>query len=538
VGAWARPLKRNEQELIPMAKDRLAQVLEKWEAVIGLEIHTELTTLNTKMFCGCPVAFGGEPNTRTCPVCLGLPGALPVPNEKAIEHTVLAGLATNCEIAHWSQFHRKQYFYPDMPKDYQISQYDLPFCAEGWVDVEIEGASAVAERIDLGGAPGNITLAEDGSGYTARIGITRIHLEEDTGKMVHVGGSEGRISGATKSLVDFNRAGTGLIELVSEPDIRTPEEARRFAQKLRLIWLSLGISDCNMEEGSMRVDANVSIRPRGETELGTKAELKNMNSFKALHDGLLAEIIRQVELVESGGKVVQETRHYDVAARRTSTLRSKEEAHDYRYFPEPDMVPFEFSEEFIESIRAQLPELPDARRARFIADFALPAHDATVLSGDFDLADFFEAAVTIGGAERAKAISNVMLNDLSAYLNAQGIAVTESRVVPSMIAELVELVDDGVISGKQAKDVFAEMAESGDAPGAIVEIRGMKQVSDSGEIEAIVDRVIAGNPDKVAEYRGGKTGLVGFFVGQVMRETGGQANPKVVNEVLARKLQG
>ncbi len=524
-----------------MAKDRLAEVLETWEAVIGLEIHTELTTLNTKMFCGCAVAFGGEPNTRTCPVCLGLPGALPVPNQAAIESTVLAGLATNCEIARWSQFHRKQYFYPDMPKDYQISQYDLPFCADGWVDVEIDGTLAeerheyLSARED-GSAGDAIEMAPDGDGYSARIGITRIHLEEDTGKMIHVGGSEGRISGATKSLVDFNRAGTPLIELVTEPDIRTPEEARRFAQKLRLIWLSLGISDCSMEEGSMRVDANVSVRRRGETELGTKAELKNMNSFKALHDGLVVEIVRQVELIESGGSVVQETRHYDVAARRTSSLRSKEEAHDYRYFPEPDMVPFEFSDEFVDGIRGRLPELPDARRTRFMTDFGLPAHDATVLTSDFELAEFFEAAVTIGGPERAKAISNVMLNDLSAYLNAEGIAVTESRIVPSMVAELVELVDDGVISGKQAKEVFSEMAASGDAPGAIVELKGMRQVSDSGAIEEVVDRVIAADPDKVEQFRGGKTGLIGFFVGQVMREMGGQANPAVVNEVLARKL--
>ena len=518
-----------------MAKDRLAEVMETWEAVIGLEIHTELTSLNTKMFCGCPVDFGGEPNTRTCPVCLGLPGALPVPNARAIESTVLAGLATNCEIAHWSQFHRKQYFYPDMPKDYQISQYDLPFCADGFVNVEVDGKLA-EERSDLASAPDNVTLAEDGSGYVSRIGITRIHLEEDTGKMIHFGGSEGRIAGATKSLVDFNRAGTPLIELVSEPDMRTPEEARRFAQKLRLVWLSLGISDCSMEEGSMRVDANVSIRPRGETELGTKAEIKNMNSFKALHDGLLAEIIRQADLVESGGVVVQETRHYDVGARRTSTLRSKEEAHDYRYFPEPDMVPFEFSDEFIAEIRSRLPELPDARRGRFMADFGLPAHDATVLSGDFDLADFFEAAVTIAGVERSRAISNVMLNDLSAYLNAESIPVTSSRIVPSMVAELVALVEDGTISSKQAKEVFAEMAATGDAPGAIVELTGMKQVSDSGEIEAVVDRIIAANPGQVEQYRGGKTTVIGFFVGQVMRETGGQANPKMVNEVLARKL--
>ena len=520
-----------------MAADRLTEVLETWEAVIGLEIHTELTTVNTKMFCGCPVAFGGEPNTRTCPVCLGLPGALPVPNRRAIEHTVLAGLATNCEIAHWSQFHRKQYFYPDMPKDYQISQYDLPFCAEGSVDVDVDGTLA-GERIDLAEMPDGVTAFEDGEGYTTRIGITRIHLEEDTGKMVHVGGSEGRISGATHSLVDFNRAGTPLIELVSEPDMRTPEEARRFAQKLRLIWLSLGISDCSMEEGSMRVDANVSIRKRGETELGTKAELKNMNSFKALHDGLVVEIIRQAELVESGGSVTQETRHYDVGARRTSSLRSKEEAHDYRYFPEPDMVPFEFSDAFIDEIRGRLPELPDARRARYLTDFDLPAHDATVLSGDFELAEFFESAVTIAGTERARAISNVMLNDLAASLNASGISVMESQVVPSMVAELVVLVEDGTISGKQAKDVFADMVESGDSPGAIVELKGLRQMSDIGEIESVVERVMAANPDKVEGYRAGKTGLLGFFVGQVMRETGGQGNPKVVNEVLVRKLGG
>ncbi len=524
-----------------MAKDRLLEVLVDWEAVIGLEIHTELTTLNTKMFCGCPVAFGGETNSRVCPVCLGLPGALPVPNQAAIESTVLCGLATNCEIARWSQFHRKQYFYPDMPKDYQISQYDLPFCADGFVDVEVDGKLA-EERLDAATAAtlegGPVSLLDDGTGYRTRIGITRIHLEEDTGKMIHVGGAEGRISGATHSLVDFNRAGTPLIELVSEPDIRTPEEARRFAQKLRLIWLSLGISDCSMEEGSMRVDANVSIRRRGDTELGTKAELKNMNSFKNMHDGLAAEIIRQVELVEAGGRVVQETRHYDVAAKRTSTLRSKEEAHDYRYFPEPDMVPFEFSEEFVDDIRGRLPELPDAKHARFMADYGIPAHDATILTGDFDLAAFFESAVTIAGPTRAKAISNVMLNDLSAYLNAAGLTVNDSKVVPAMIAELVVLVEDGTISGKQAKEVFADMAETGDAPGAIVELKGMRQVSDSGAIEAVVDKLITENPGQVEGYRGGKTGLIGWFVGQVMKEMRGQANPAVVNEVLKRKLEG
>jgi len=508
-----------------VARDRLASVLERWEAVIGLEIHTELTTLNTKMFCGCPVAFGGEPNTRVCPVCLGMPGALPVPNRAAIEATVLAGLATGCTIAERSQFHRKNYFYPDMPKNYQISQYDLPFCEHGHLDIDIE--EAAVQRPDRDGA------------YTARIGITRIHLEEDTGKMVHVGGSEGRIAGATHSLVDFNRAGTGLIELVTEPDIRTPEEARRFAQALRLIWLTLGISDCNMEEGSMRVDANVSVRPRGQAEFGTKTEIKNMNSFKSLHDALAHEIVRQAEQLESGGRVVQETRHWDAGAKRTTSLRSKEEAHDYRYFPEPDMVPFEFSAEWVESLRASLPELPEQKKKRLVAEYGIPVHDATVLTGeDLDMADFFEAAVTIAGPERAKAISNVMLNDLSMHLNAAGISVAESKVVPSMVAELVALVEDGVISGKQAKEVFAEMAETGDAPGAIVELRGMKQVSDTAAIEEVVDRVLAANPAQVEQYRGGKTTVIGFFVGQVMREMGGQANPKVVNEVLSRKLGG
>jgi aspartyl-tRNA(Asn)/glutamyl-tRNA(Gln) amidotransferase subunit B len=484
------------------------------------------------MFCGCPVEFGGEPNTRVCPVCLGLPGALPVPNEAAIESTVLAGLATNCEIARFSQFHRKNYFYPDMPKDYQISQYDLPFCERGFLEVDIEGAGAM-QRQDRASAE-NVSLTEDG--YRVRIGITRIHLEEDTGKMIHVGGTEGRIAGATHSLVDFNRAGTGLIELVSEPDIRTPEEARRFAQQLRLIWLSLGISDCNMEEGSMRVDANVSVRPRGQEAFGTKAEIKNMNSFKALHDGLTYEIVRQAEELENGGTIVQETRHWDAAAKRTSALRSKEEAHDYRYFPEPDMVPFEFSDEFVDRVRACLPELPEAKRNRFISAYGLPGHDATVLTGDLDTAEFFEAAVTIAGSERTKAISNLMLNDLTAHLNAENLGVKESRIVPSMIAELVELVEDGTISTKQAKAVFTEMAQTGDAPGAIVELKGMRQVSDAGAIEGVVDKVLAENPDKVAEYRAGKTGLIGFFVGGVMREMGGQANPGLVNELLEHKL--
>ncbi|MHB1136270.1 MAG: Asp-tRNA(Asn)/Glu-tRNA(Gln) amidotransferase subunit GatB [Coriobacteriia bacterium] len=520
-----------------MAKDRLLDVLERYEAVIGLEIHTEITASNTKMFCGCPVAFGGEPNTRVCPVCLGLPGALPVPNEAAIEWTVLAGLATDCDIALWSQFHRKQYFYPDMPKDYQISQYDLPFCSNGVVDVEVDGAG-VAERLDLGSdvtSVGPEAVAEDG-GYRVPIGITRIHLEEDTGKMVHVGGSEGRIAGATHSLVDFNRAGTPLMELVSEPDIRTPEEARRFAQKLRSIWLALGVSDCSMEEGSMRVDGNVSIRPRGESELGTKSEVKNMNSFKALHDALAYEIVRQADLLDAGEVVVQETRHWDATARRTSGLRSKEEAHDYRYFPEPDMVPFSFEPAWIERLATGLPELPDARRDRYIAEYALPKSDAAAIAADTATGCYFDAAAEIAGVDRAKQVANWMLGDLTAHVNAAGIGMGYARVTPAMLAELIGLVEDGTISGKQAKQVFAEAAETGDAPGAIVEARGMKQVSDTGAIEAAVAAVLEANPAEVASYRAGKTSVIGFFVGQVMREMRGQGNPAVVNEVLRRML--
>jgi aspartyl-tRNA(Asn)/glutamyl-tRNA(Gln) amidotransferase subunit B len=396
----------------------------------------------------------------------------------------------------------------------------------------------VAERVDLGGAAlfvGPDAVPEDG-GYRASIGITRIHLEEDTGKMIHVGGSEGRIAGATHSLVDFNRAGTPLMELVSEPDIRSPEEARRFAQKLRSIWLALGISDCSMEEGSMRVDANVSIRLRGESELGTKSEVKNMNSFKSLHDAIAYEIVRQADLLDSGGRVVQETRHWDAGAKRTSGLRSKEEAHDYRYFPEPDMVPFSFEPEWIDALADRLPELPDARRDRYMAELGLPKRDAATLAAELALACYFEEAVALAGADRAKPVANWMLGDLAAYLNTEGIEIQACRVTAPMLAELVGLIEDGTISGKQAKDVFTEAASTGDAPGAIVEARGMQQVSDASAIEEVVQAVIDAHPDEAASYRGGKTGLVGFFVGQVMRDMRGQGNPAVVNEVVRRLL--
>jgi aspartyl-tRNA(Asn)/glutamyl-tRNA(Gln) amidotransferase subunit B len=524
-----------------MSQDRLAGALDRWEAVIGLEVHTELTSLATKMFCGCPVAFGGEPNTRVCPICLGLPGSLPVPNEMAIVATVLAGLAMECAISPFAQFHRKNYFYPDMPKNYQISQYDVPFCVGGHLDVEVDGPGA-RQRTDAGtaGAAGIVAPPADGSAdYTTRVGVTRIHLEEDTGKMVHVGGAEGRIAGATHSLVDFNRAGTGLMELVTEPDLRTPEEARRFAAKLRLVFLTLGVSDCNMEEGSMRVDANVSVRRRGDTTLGVKTEVKNMNSFKALHDALAFEIVRQAEALEAGERIVQETRHWDAGAKRTSSLRSKEEAHDYRYFPEPDMVPFTFDDAYIARVREALPELPDARRVRYERDLGLPRHDAVVLSSDLDLAGYYEEAVeSAGGTSLAKVVANWVLGDFSAHLNADGLEPQDSEVTPRKLGRLVALIEDRTISGKQAKTVFAEMLSTGEKPRQIIERLGMENVSDSSAIEQIVERVLADNPGEVAAYKGGKAGLLGFFVGAVMRESGGQANPAVVNDVLRAKLGG
>ena len=356
----------------------LEEVFETWEAVIGLEIHAELTTLETKMFCGCKLEFGAAPNTHTCPVCLGLPGALPVPNRAAIESIVLAGLATNCDIEKHSMFYRKNYMYPDMAKNFQTTQGPIAFCMRGHLDLDVDGRGATERyRLDAlapGETEGNITRTEDG--YVAHVGITRIHMEEDAGKMVHLGGGEGRIAGATQSLVDYNRAGTPLIELVTEPDLRTPEEARLFMQKLRQIYLALGISDCSMEEGSLRCDGNVSLRRRGTTAFGTKTELKNMNSFKNLHDGLAYEICRQAEVLEEGGVIYQETRHWDPSAKRTIVMRVKETADDYRLFPEPDLAPYDLSDEFIEGVRAKLPELPDQKAARFAADFGLTSYDA------------------------------------------------------------------------------------------------------------------------------------------------------------------
>ena len=521
---------------------KLEEVLQDWEAVIGLEIHAELTTLNTKMFCGCKLEFGADPNTHTCPVCLGLPGALPVPNKAAIESIVLAGLATNCDIEKHSMFYRKNYMYPDMAKNFQTTQGPVAFCMRGHLDLDVDGPAA-KERGDIAGLkPGeaceNVTVTD--SGYTAHVGITRIHMEEDAGKMIHIGGDEGRIAGATHSLVDYNRAGTPLIELVTEPDLRTPEEARLFMQKLRQIYLAIGISDCSMEEGSMRCDGNVSLRRRGSTKLGVKTELKNMNSFKNLHDGLAYEICRQAEVLEEGGQIYQETRHWDPSAKRTIVMRVKETADDYRLFPEPDLAPYDLSDEFIEGVRAKLPELPDEKAKRFESEFGLSAYDARHLVEHRSTANFFEACMAEAADDSgklAKPLANLIINDVAAYANANGVSDMEQTALsPARAVELVKLLAEDTISSKQAKEVFAIVLEDDKDPSVVIEERGMKQVSDTGAIEAVVDGVLAAFPDKVEQYKAGKTGLLGFFVGQCMKQMKGQGNPKVINQLLAQKL--
>ena len=520
----------------------MEEVLKDWEAVIGLEVHCELTKLETKMFCGCKLEFGAEPNTHTCPVCLGLPGALPVPNRAAIENIVLAGLATNCDIEKHTMFYRKGYMYPDMAKNFQTTQGPKAFCMRGWLDLNVDGRGA-QERLFWGDlAEGeqieNITRTADG--YITRVGITRIHMEEDAGKMVHLGGGEGRIAGATHSLVDYNRAGTPLIELVTEPDLRTPEEARQFMQKLRQLCLTLGISDCSMEEGSLRPDGNISLRRRGTQEFGTKTELKNINSFKNLHDGLAYEICRQAEVLEMGGQIYQETRHWDPSKKHTIVMRVKETADDYRMFPDPDLAPYDLSDEFIERVRAKLPELPDQRAKRYEQDYGLSAYDARHLVDHRFTVEFFEAACEAAGdraRELAKPLANLALNDITAYVNANdGADFASTPFTPERAVQLVTLLAADEISSKQAKEVFAAVLEEDKDPATIVDERGMMQVSDTGAIEAVIDEVLAANPEKVEQYKGGKTGLIGFFVGQCMKAMKGQGNPKLINEMLTKKL--
>lgn len=515
----------------------LEEVLRDWEAVIGLEVHVELTSLNTKMFCGCKIEYGADPNTHTCPVCLGLPGALPVPNKEAIESIVLAGLATNCEIEKRSMFYRKNYMYPDMPKNFQITQGPVAFCMRGWLDIDVDAAAA--------GRPGErseerVEGGRSGGGYRTRVGITRIHMEEDAGKMVHLGGSEGRISGATRSLVDCNRAGTPLIELVTEPDLRTPEEARLFVRKLRQIFRAIGISDCSMEEGSLRCDGNVSLRRRGDTRLGTKTELKNVNSLRSLHDGLAYEICRQAEVLESGGSVLQETRHWDPSAKWTVVMRVKETADDYRLFPDPDLAPFVLTDEFIESVRRRVPELPEQKESRLRREWGLSAYDARQLVDAEGFADFLDectAAAAGRAVELAKPLANMLINDVAAHLNAEGgISLADTPLTPERLVYLASAVCEGELSSKQARDVLEVVLMEGKDPAEVIAERGMRQISDVDVIGALADAVIADNPEKVAAYQAGKAGLMGYFVGQCMKLCGGQGNPHVINEVLKAKL--
>ncbi|QWV96970.1 Asp-tRNA(Asn)/Glu-tRNA(Gln) amidotransferase subunit GatB [Geomonas nitrogeniifigens] len=478
----------------------------KYQVVIGLEVHTQLTT-NTKIFCGCSTRFGAEPNSQTCPVCLGFPGALPVLNKQVVENAILAGLATNCSITQRNVFARKNYFYPDLPKGYQISQFDLPICQHGHLDIEVDG-----ER--------------------KRIGITRIHMEEDAGKLVHAD-----IPGVDDSCVDLNRACTPLLEIVSEPDMRSPDEAIAYLKKLHQIVMYLGICDGNLEEGSFRCDANVSLMPVGSTVFGTRAELKNINSFKFIKQAIEYEIERQAEILDDGGKVIQETRLFDPNTGTTRSMRGKEEAHDYRYFPDPDLVPVLIPDQWIEDVRATLPELPEAKRARYVAELGLPEYDAEVLVSSRELAAYYEETVAL--FPQAKTVSNWVMGEVSRALNEDNNrSITDCPVTPALLADLLKLMEKGTISGKIAKTVFDEMYKTGKAPEKIVEEKGLVQVSDTGAIEAMVDEVLNNNPAQVEQYRGGKETVFGFFVGQVMRASKGKANPAVVNELLLKKLNG
>ena len=500
---------------------KLSEVLHDWEAVIGLEVHTELTTLETKMFCGCRLSHDDPPNTNVCPICLGMPGALPVPNRKAIEYIVMAGIATNCEVMRRSMFYRKHYFYPDMAKNFQITQGPVAFVMHGHLDLEITGEGA-KERPD-----GTIEKAIDGS-YVAPIRILRIHMEEDAAKMVHVGGAEGRIGGASESLIDYNRCGTPLIELVTEPDLRTPEEARRFMEKLRQTFLTLGISDCSLEKGSMRCDGNVSLRRRGESGLGTKTELKNLNSFKSLHDALAYEICRQAEVLEAGGTVLQETRHWEPSRKRTVVMRVKETNDDYRFFPDPDLAPFDLSDEFIERCRARVPELPDTKRDRYVATWGLKRSDAAKLAGDPAVARRFEDASHGVKPQAVPMLANVMLNLVPAY----------KALTLLQITSITELLAADALSFSQARKVLEAVDGTGKMPLAVARDWGMLQSNDTEALAAVVDEVLGRCEAQVQQYRDGNKKVVGFLVGQCMKASKGAGNPKVFNQLLVQKLEG
>jgi aspartyl-tRNA(Asn)/glutamyl-tRNA(Gln) amidotransferase subunit B len=479
-------------------------ILTKYEPVIGLEVHVQLGT-KTKIFCGCPVEFGSSPNTNVCPVCLGLPGALPVLSRQAVEFAIGASLALHCTVNPFSRFARKNYFYPDLPKGYQISQYDQPLAEHGYVDV-VTGTDK------------------------KRIGVTRVHMEDDAGKSIH----DGFKDSDRFTYVDLNRSGTPLIEIVSEPDMRTSDEAYVYLTELKQMLQYIGVSDCDMEKGQLRCDANVSVRLRGAEKFGTKVEVKNLNSFRFLKMALEHEIVRQTEVIESGGKIVQETRLYNVESGQTVSMRSKEHAHDYRYFPEPDLVPLRVSEHWLHTVKTQLPELPSDRRERFVNEYGLREYDAQVLTLTRATGDYFEAAVKVSGDGRATA--NWVVGDLMGLLKAAGKEIPESPVAAQHLGELVALINKGELSGKLAKEILPKMFESGDAPSVIMDREGLQQISDSGALEKIVDDVLVANPKQVDQYKSGKTTVIGFLVGQVMKASRGQANPASVNQVLKQKL--
>lgn len=473
----------------------------RYEAVIGLEVHAQMLT-DTKIFCGCWTRFGAEPNTQTCQICIGMPGVLPVLNKKALEFAIRTGLAMKCEISQYSRFARKNYFYPDLPKGYQISQYELPICERGWIEIVVDGE-------------------------TKKIGITRIHMEEDAGKNIHE-------DMGNFSFVDLNRTGVPLMEIVSEPDIRSPREASEYLKKLRTILRYLGVSDGNMEQGSLRCDANVSVRPVGQKEFGTRAEVKNINSFRFVEKAIEYEIRRQIKVIEEGGKVIQETRLWDSARDVTESMRSKEEAHDYRYFPDPDLVPIIADRQWIEEIRSSLPELPDVKRERFVSVFGLPEYDADLLTSEKPTAEWFEEAVKAGG--QPKAVANWMMGDLMKLLNAENRAIEDCPLKPASLAGMLTLIENGTISGKIAKTVFEEMYRTGKDPQSVVKEKGLVQISDEGAIEKVVDEIIAKHSNEVERYRGGEEKLLGFFVGQAMKAMKGKANPQKLNELLRNKL--
>jgi len=470
--------------------------------VIGLEVHAQLKT-NSKIFCGCSTQFGADANAHTCPVCLGMPGVLPVLNRKVVDFTIMMGLATNCRIASESIFARKNYFYPDLPKGYQISQYEAPICEAGWVDINVNG-------------------------NVKRIGITRIHMEEDAGKLVH----EGAMDSSRASFVDLNRACVPLMEIVSEPDIRSPEEAKAYMQTLRDIVVYLGVCDGNLEEGSLRCDANISVMPEGSETFGTRAEIKNMNSFRFMQQALEYEIDRQIDVIESGGQVVQETRLFDSDKGVTLSMRGKEEAHDYRYFPEPDLVPIRTDDEWIGRIREELPELRSQKIQRYVSELGIPEYDAEVITTDKETALFFEDTVT-AGADPKKA-SNWVMGEFARMVKDKGHEA--AKITPVQMADIIGLVEGATVSGSAAKQVFDEVFETGKKPKAVVEEKGLAQVSDEGAIEEEVKKILDASPDQVRQYKDGNEKVIGFFVGQVMKASKGKANPKVVNEILRKLL--